>query len=160
MATTDVRSRGRRRASSKFKLVVHLAAPHWVATYRTRRACAVAVDRAARFGCWQSAAQDRFAGFLSEDWLVGHGSLPEWLCPSTHSACCKQRETPMEHEPKLSHRSRYHTSVSRTALLETARRTGASYLTSGLLDEATRSETATSSCECEPAIAEPARRQL
>src|SRR5499427_9752633 len=81
MATTDVRSRGRRRASSKFKLVVHLAAPHGIATYRTRRACAVAVDRAARFGCWQSAAQDRFAGFLSQDWLVGHGSPPRMAVP-------------------------------------------------------------------------------
>src|SRR5262252_8921366 len=81
MATTDVRSRGRRRASSKFKLVVHLAAPHWIATYRTRRACAVAVNRAARFGCWQSAAQDRFANFRSEDWLVGHGSPPRMAVP-------------------------------------------------------------------------------
>src|SRR5262249_24815966 len=81
MATTDVRSRVRRKASSKFKLVVHLAAPHWIATYRTRRACAVAVERAARFGYWQSAAQDRFAGFLSEDWLVGHGSPPRMAVP-------------------------------------------------------------------------------
>src|SRR6516165_6035963 len=48
----------RRRARSKFKLVVHLAAPHWIATYRAHRACAVAVERAARLGRWQSAAQD------------------------------------------------------------------------------------------------------
>ena len=51
MAATDLRTRVRWRASSKFKLVVHLAAPHWIATYRTRRACAVAVDREERFGC-------------------------------------------------------------------------------------------------------------
>src|SRR5262245_52793697 len=59
----------RRRASLNFKLVVHLAAPHRIAAYRTSPACAVAVDRAARSGCWQSAAQDCFAGFRSEDWL-------------------------------------------------------------------------------------------
>src|SRR5262249_46841992 len=76
MAATDLRTRVRRRASSKFKFVVHLAAPHRIATHPTCRACAVAVERAARFGYWQSAAQDRFAGCLSEDWLVGHGSPP------------------------------------------------------------------------------------
>src|SRR5215831_703804 len=81
MAATDLRTRVRRRASSKFKLVVHLAAPHRIATHRTCRACAVAVERAARFGYWQSAAQDRFAGCLSEDWLVGHGSPPRMAVP-------------------------------------------------------------------------------
>src|SRR6516162_11670470 len=64
------------RARLKFKLVVHLAAPHWIATDRARRACAVAVERAARFRCWQSAVQDCFARFRSEDWLGGHGSPP------------------------------------------------------------------------------------
>ena len=56
----------------------------------------------------------------------GMAVLPEWLCASTHSACCNPRGTPMEHEPKLSHR-RDHTSVARTALLETARRTGSAH---------------------------------
>src|SRR5215470_3187241 len=93
MAATDVRPHAeslqriserlpvRPRASSKFKLELHLGAPHWIATYRTRRACARAAERAVWFGCGQSAAQDRFAGFLSQDWLVGHGSPPRMAVP-------------------------------------------------------------------------------
>src|SRR5215471_15185345 len=81
MATTDQRTHVRRTASSKFKLERHLAAPHWIATYRTRRARAMAAERAGRFVRWQSAATDRFAGFLSEDRLVGHGSPPRMAVP-------------------------------------------------------------------------------
>src|SRR5215470_10005394 len=53
MVATDLRTRVRRRACSKFKLVAHLAAPHRIATHRTCRACAVALERAARFGYWR-----------------------------------------------------------------------------------------------------------
>ena len=85
----------RRRARSEFKLVVHLAAPHWDATDRARRACAVAVERAARFGCWQSAAQDRFARFRSEDWLGEHGSPPRMAVPVHAQRMLQTKGTPM-----------------------------------------------------------------
>src|SRR5215471_12054339 len=64
----------------------------------------------------------------------GMAVLLEWLCLSTHSACCKPRGTPMEREPKLRH-CRDHTSGLPDCALETA------LDARELSDEATRSET-------------------
>jgi len=63
-----------RGGSSKFEFELHLANRHWITTYGARRPCAPEAEYAARLGYWQSAALDRFAGFLPDDWLVGHGA--------------------------------------------------------------------------------------
>src|SRR5262249_30728585 len=110
----------RRMASSKFKLVFQIAAPHWIATYRTGRACAVAVDRAARSGCWQSAAQDRFAGFLSEDWLVEHSSPPGMAVPVHAQRMLQTKGNPDGTRAETQSTVRIIHPVSRTGVLETA----------------------------------------
>src|SRR6516225_1631633 len=112
------------RARLKFKLVVHLAAPHWIATDRARRACAVAVERAARFSCWQSAVQDCFARFRSEDWLGGHGSPPPNGCARPRTAHAANQGKPRwEREPKLSHGSDHTTTPERMLALGDPRST-------------------------------------
>src|SRR5262245_26221633 len=70
-----------RRAGSKFDLELHLALRDRIATYRACRAGARAGEHTTRSRRWQSAAQDRFAGFLAEDCLVGHRSLPQKALP-------------------------------------------------------------------------------
>jgi hypothetical protein len=60
--------------TSEFELELHFTARHQVATCRTRLSHAPVAEHAARSGRWQSATQDCFARFISEDWIVGHGS--------------------------------------------------------------------------------------
>ena len=54
----------------EYELELHFTARHEVATCRTRLSHAQAAEHAARSGRWRSAVQYRFAGFLSQDWLV------------------------------------------------------------------------------------------
>src|SRR5215470_17407971 len=68
---------------SKFEFKLCFAARHWITTYRTRRPCAPAAERAARLARWQSAAKNRFAGFLSEDWLIRHCDPPRMTNTNT-----------------------------------------------------------------------------
>src|SRR5262249_60754486 len=63
-------------AEAKFELEFHLPERDRIATHDTRRARAGAAQSAARHSRWQSAATDRFAGFLSEHW-VGHRRRPQ-----------------------------------------------------------------------------------
>jgi len=64
----------RRRAGSKFDLVLYLAARDRIATYRTGRAGAWAGEDATRSRHRQAAALDCSAGLLSEDCVIGHRS--------------------------------------------------------------------------------------
>jgi hypothetical protein len=107
-------------ADSKFELELHLAARDRIATYRARRACAWAAERAVRFGRWESAALDRFAGFLSEDCLAGHEQSSSNGSARPRTARGAHHEgTPMEGQPgNYLISDAGSTSVSRTALLE------------------------------------------
>src|SRR5262245_9359121 len=93
MVATDLRPRAKSlqriseqflvggRASSKYDLELHRVARHQIATYSARRACTRAADGTTRCSRRQSAAADRLTGFLSGDWLVGHGGAPRMALP-------------------------------------------------------------------------------
>src|SRR5215471_4996729 len=93
-----------RRASSKFDLELHLALQDRLATDCACRAGARAGEHATRSRRWQSAALDRFAGFRSEDCLVGHRSLPHIALP-VHAQRVEStvKDSPIEDSRKLPH---------------------------------------------------------